>query len=77
MNFLGNKVFALGKWEAGINIGTSAKIHVQAAAAASTIAADSSAVFLPRTDSQDAWIFRSPLKESVVTASGFELGRPR
>lgn len=35
------------------------------------------ATFLPRVDSQDAWIFRSPLKESVLALAGFEMGRPR
>lgn len=33
--------------------------------------------FSPRTDSQDAWIFRSPLPSSVVDATDFEMGRPR
>lgn len=33
--------------------------------------------FLPRTDSQDAWIFRSPLSSAVEDATDFEMGRPR
>lgn len=33
--------------------------------------------FSPRTDSQDAWIFRSPLPSTVADATGFEMGQPR
>lgn len=33
--------------------------------------------FSPRTDSQDAWIFRSPLLSTVADATDFEMGRPR
>jgi len=33
--------------------------------------------FAPRTDSQDAWIFRSPLPSVVADATDFEMGRPR
>lgn len=33
--------------------------------------------FAPRIDSQDAWIFRSPLPLAVVDDSDFEMGRPR
>ena len=33
--------------------------------------------FSPRTDSQDAWIFRSPLPATVADATDFEMGRPR
>lgn len=33
--------------------------------------------FAPRTDSQDAWIFRAPLPLAVADASDFEMGRPR
>jgi hypothetical protein len=31
----------------------------------------------PRIDSQDAWIFRSPLNQDVVESSSFFLGAPR
>jgi hypothetical protein len=31
----------------------------------------------PRIDSQDAWIFRSPIKEEVIYLSSFFLGAPR
>lgn len=30
-----------------------------------------------RTDSQDAWIFRSPLPDSVAAAADFFLGQPK
>ncbi|CBJ26241.1 putative methyltransferase [Ectocarpus siliculosus] len=33
--------------------------------------------FTPRTDSQDSWIFRSPLPPAVADAASFEMGRPR
>lgn len=33
--------------------------------------------FAPRTDSQDAWIFRSPLPSVVADTTDFEMGRPR
>lgn len=33
--------------------------------------------FSPRTDSQDTWIFRSPLPLTVADATDFEMGRPR
>jgi hypothetical protein len=31
----------------------------------------------PRVDSQDAWIFRAPLNNCVVTAATFSMGVPR
>jgi hypothetical protein len=34
-------------------------------------------VFIPRTDSQDSWIFRPPLSSTVLALTNFELGRPR
>ncbi|CAM9959572.1 unnamed protein product [Ectocarpus sp. 12 AP-2014] len=33
--------------------------------------------FTPRTDSQDSWVFRSPLPPAVADAASFEMGRPR
>lgn len=64
------QVFALGKWQSAIAVGPGLGVL-------DVDIEGSGAAFLPRVDSQDAWIFRSPLKESVASLVDFEMGRPR
>ncbi|CAM9618058.1 unnamed protein product [Sphacelaria rigidula] len=65
-----SRVFALGTWQSTLTVD-------QGGAIMDATVGGVNATFLPRVDSQDAWIFRSPLKESVLALAGFEMGRPR
>ncbi|CAM9357232.1 unnamed protein product [Discosporangium mesarthrocarpum] len=58
-----SKLFALAKWETWSN-----RTFLRHTGAPS---------LLPRIDSQDAWVFRAPVPESVVEGSAFPLGQPR
>ncbi|CAN0159173.1 unnamed protein product [Ascophyllum nodosum] len=69
------KVFALGAWKSKLVPSKTGSSGVSFDIGSTTLAPESD--FIPRIDSQDAWIFRSPLSGSVKEASDFEMGRPR
>ncbi|CAM9940191.1 unnamed protein product [Choristocarpus tenellus] len=56
-----NKVFALAKWESSVN----------------DLGHEDSLTLVPRIDSQDAWVLRSPVPIAVLEGADFEFGRPR
>ncbi|CAM9740156.1 unnamed protein product, partial [Scytosiphon promiscuus] len=73
-----NKVFALVAWQSKLGWASSTKGQsTQQDSDMIKRVVVKEALFAPRIDSQDTWIFRSPLPPMVVNAADFEMGRPR
>eukprot|EP00903_Cladosiphon_okamuranus_P014127 g13129.t1 len=78
---MANKVFALAAWQSKVvsanQVGHPASGTGEVQETLEEHVLIGKPEFSPRTDSQDTWIFRSPLPSTVADATDFEMGRPR
>jgi hypothetical protein len=74
-----NRVFALGTWmeEDEEDSKEPSSSSLSSSSSSSSSSSLVTAMFMLRTDSQDAWIFRTPMSAEVLHLANFELGKVR